>query len=325
MTKRRHGAQHLGPYYRFAVAVLEPFLTIWTKRERKNLEILERDYPPNDGIIVAANHMSWFDPMNISHVLWDAGRPPRFLAKDSLFELPGLGQLLSGAGQIPVYRNSDDAALAIRAAVDAVNSGECVVIYPEGTMTRDPDIWPMTGRTGAAQLALMTGAPVIPLAQWGPQAVMRPYRTEFNILPRKTMYTLVGEPVDLDDLRGKEISKDVLENATRRIIDRITELLEELRGEPAPADRLDFRAWSAQRRGQEVPEDDSAATQPRAGPRRVSSPSRDDGAKRSVSRQNKDNARRPKRQSAGNTRKASAKPVGKQPASKSGKKTTKSS
>ena len=253
VASRRHGAKHLGPYYRFAVLLLEPFLTIWTRTQRRNVEILSADYPPNDGIVVAANHMSWFDPMNISHVLWDAGRPPRFMAKDKLFDMPGIGQILGGAGQIPVYRESDDPASAIRAAVDAIENGECVVIYPEGTMTRDPDLWPMHGRTGAAQLGLTTGAPVIPIAQWGPQEVMRPYKTEFNLLPRKTMQTLVGEPVDLDDLRGKEMTKEVLAEATERIMVAITELLEELRGEEAPVGRIDFRDWKqAEATGQPV-------------------------------------------------------------------------
>lgn len=252
MGVRRHGAKHLGPYFRFCVAVMEPFLTVWTRRERQNLEILSRTYPPNDGVVVVVNHMSWFDPMNVSHVLWDAGRPPRFLAKDKLFELPAVGQILAGAGQIPVYRESDDPASAIRAAIDAVNDGECIVIYPEGTMTRDPELWPMKGRTGAALLALKTGAPVIPMAQWGPQDVMRPYKTEFNLFPRKTMRTLVGEPVDLDDLRDQEITKEVLEEATSRIMTAITELLEELRGEPAPEELLDFKQWKAQQQAEKA-------------------------------------------------------------------------
>ncbi|MFA7266691.1 MAG: lysophospholipid acyltransferase family protein [Candidatus Nanopelagicales bacterium] len=245
MASRRHGAKQLGPYFRFAVLVLEPFLTVWTRRERRNIEILKADYPPNDGIVVVVNHMSWFDPMNVCHVLWDAGRPPRFLAKDRLFDLPGIGQVLDGAGQIPVYRDSDDPASAIRSAIEAVNNGECIVIYPEGTMTRDPDYWPMKGRSGAAQLGLITGAPVIPMAQWGPQEVIRPYETEFNLFPRKTMQTLVGEPVDLDDLRGKELTAEVLHEATDRIMAAITTLLEELRGEQAPAEPLDFREWKA--------------------------------------------------------------------------------
>lgn len=243
MGRKRHGAKRLGPYYRFVVVLLEPFLTIWTRRERRNLEILKRDYPPNDGIIVVVNHTSWFDPMNVSHVLWDAGRPPRFLAKDTLFKTLGIGQILEGAGQIPVYRASDNPASAISAAIDAVQAGECVVIYPEGTVTRDPDLWPMAGKSGAAMLSLKTGAPVIPMAQWGPQEIMRPYTKELKLLPRKTMYTMVGEPVDLDDLRGEEVTKELLRRATDRIVDAITDLLAQLRDEEPPTERLNFTAW----------------------------------------------------------------------------------
>lgn len=221
------------------------------------MEILERDYPPNDGIIVAVNHMSWFDPMNVCHVLWDAGRPPRFLAKDTLFKMPGIGQILDGAGQIPVYRTSDNPASAIAAAIDAVEAGECVVIYPEGTMTRDPDLWPMAGRSGAAMLSLESGAPVIPMAQWGPQEIMRPYTKELNLLPRKQMRTIVGEPVDLDDLRGVEITKEVLNTATDRILDAITDLLAQLRDEEPPTERLDFKAWKEARASQNDRKDDS--------------------------------------------------------------------
>jgi len=221
------------------------------------MEILKRDYPPNDGIIVAVNHMSWFDPMNVCHVLWDAGRPPRFLAKDALFKMPGIGQIFRGAGQIPVYRASANPALAIAAAVDAVKAGECVVIYPEGTMTRDPEFWPMAGKSGAAMLSLESGAPVIPMAQWGPQEVMRPYTKEFNLLPRKQMRTLVGEPVDLDDLRGVEVTREVLSIATDRIIDAITDLLSQLRDEEPPTERLDVRAWKEVKAREKAREDES--------------------------------------------------------------------
>lgn len=221
-------------------------MTIGTTRERTGLEILMREYPPNDGIIVAANHMSWVDPLNLSHVLWDAGRPPRFMAKDKLFRLPLVGQIMENTGQIPVYRESDDPASALKAAVAAISNGECVVIYPEGTMTRDPDYWVMTGRTGACHLSLLTGAPVIPIAQWGPQKIMGAYKTELKAFPRKKMIAHIGEPVDLNDLRGKEISLEVLRDGTNRIIDAITKLLEEIRGEPAPGEHLDFREWKKQ-------------------------------------------------------------------------------
>src|SRR5690606_26072419 len=133
----------------------------------------------------------------------DNGRPPRYLAKEAVFRVPVVGRIIKGAGQIPVYRETVDAARSVRDAVAAVEAGECVVVYPEGTITRDPELWPMTGKTGAARIALTTGAPVIPLGMWGAQDVMPPYRARLRLLPRKTMRVIAGEPVDLDDLRGR--------------------------------------------------------------------------------------------------------------------------
>jgi 1-acyl-sn-glycerol-3-phosphate acyltransferase len=228
-----------------AVVVLWPTLMTITKRDWRGRENLQRQYPPDDGIVVAANHLSWFDPLSLCHVLWDNGRTPRILAKDTLFDVPVVGQVLRGAGQIPVARASEDAAQAVAAAVAAVQDGEAVVVYPEGTITRDEHLWPMTGRTGAARIALSSGAPVIPVAQWGPQEVMRPYHKEFKVVPRKTMHINIGPPVDLDDLRGRPMTAQVLEEATERIIDAISGLLADLRGEQPPAERLDFKTWKA--------------------------------------------------------------------------------
>jgi 1-acyl-sn-glycerol-3-phosphate acyltransferase len=225
---------------------LWPTLMAITKRDWQGTENLQRNYPPTDGIVVAANHLSWFDPLPLCHVLWDNGRPPRILVKDSLFRTPVLKHVLTGAGQIPVARATEDAAKAVAAAVDAVADGEAVVLYPEGTITRDPDLWPMSGRTGAARIALMSGAPVIPVAQWGAQDVMRPYRKEFRVLPRKTMRFAIGPSVDLDDLRGRPIDSAVLEEATGRILDDITGLLAGLRQAQPPAQRLDFQAWKSE-------------------------------------------------------------------------------
>lgn len=245
MAKRRHGAKKLGFFFWLAVGLIKPFLLVFTKCQREGLENLSADYPPNDGVVVVSNHLCWFDPLNVCYVLWDGGRPPRFLAKDVLFTMPVIGRVMRNAGQIPVYRDSSDAAAAIRAAVGAVEAGECVVIYPEGTMSRDPEMWTMAGKTGAAQLALASGAPVIPMAQWGPQLVMRPYVKEFRLLPRKLLQAKVGPPVDLDDLRGKEVTSEVLREATTRIIDAITGLLEDLRGEKAPPVRMSSRDWKS--------------------------------------------------------------------------------
>jgi len=239
----RHGTRRLGPYYRFAAMVLKPPMTVLTRRDWHGEEYLRQDYPPTDGIVVATNHISWFDPIPLAHILWNNGRPPRFLAKEAIFHVPGVGQIVGGAGQIPVLRETENAAESVRAAVEAVHDGEAVVVYPEGTITRDPDLWPMSGKTGAARIALLGDVPVVPIAQWGPQHVMGPYAKEFKVLPLKTMHMRVGPPVDLDDLRGRPLTSELLSVATGRIIDRITELLEDIRGEKAPPERLDYKAW----------------------------------------------------------------------------------
>lgn len=248
---KRHGTWSLGPAYRFAAFVLKPPMTAFTTRDWHGEQWLRQEYPPTDGIVVVSNHISWFDPIALAHIMWNNGRPPRFLAKEVLFRVPLVGPIVSNAGQIPVYRETDVAEDSVRAAVDAVKDGEAVVVYPEGTITRDPDLWPMTGKTGAARIALLADVPVVPIAQWGAQDVMAPYAKEFKMIPPKRMHMRVGPPVPLDDLRGRELTGDVLARATSRIMDELTGLLEQIRGEKAPAERLDFRTWRESRRGQE--------------------------------------------------------------------------
>ena len=207
----------------------------FTKRDWQGMENLNTD---DGGIIVAANHISWFDPLVISHALWDNDRPPRFLAKESVFRVPIVGSIITSAGQIPVYRETREAVAAVRDAITAVNAGECVVVYPEGTITKDPGMWPMAGKTGAARIALATGRPVIPMAQWGATDVIAPYKKELRLLPRKTMHVRVGKPVDLSDLADRPLDQVTLEIATERILDAMTALLADIRGEQPPPERF---------------------------------------------------------------------------------------
>jgi 1-acyl-sn-glycerol-3-phosphate acyltransferase len=151
-----------------------------------------------------------------------------------------------------VYRETREAIAAVRDAVTAVEAGECVVVYPEGTISKDPNLWPMVGKTGAARIALVTGRPVIPMAQWGACDVMRPYRKEFKILPRKTMHVWAGEPVDLSDLADRPLDHETLDIATDRIMQAMTELLEGIRGEQAPTER--FSPVKARREARELAE-----------------------------------------------------------------------
>ena len=209
----------------------------FTRRDWKGAENL----PPTGGFVVCPNHISHVDPFAFAHFLYDNGYPPFFLAKSEVFEIPILGRMLIWAQQIPVYRGTSEAAQAFSAAVASVQDGKCVPILPEGTLTRDPQMWPMTARTGAARVALSTRCPVIPVAQWGPQEIMKPYGKVMHLLPRKTMRVLAGPPVDLRALYDRPQDTATLREATTRIMDAITAQLEEIRGGKAPAIRFDSR------------------------------------------------------------------------------------
>lgn len=228
---------HLGLSYRIAVGVLKPLVLATTRHTWRGAEHLPRE----GGVVVCPNHLSYADPVTVAHFLYDSGRPPRFLAKSGIFEIPVVGPVLRGAGQIPVYRESRDATKALTAAIESIRRGECVVVYPEGTITRDPALWPMVGKTGAARIALTTGAPVVPLAHWGTQDLLAPYAKRPHVFPPKQVRVLAGPPVDLDDLRGRDLSADVLRQASVRITAAVTGLLEQLRGELAPAQPYDAR------------------------------------------------------------------------------------
>jgi 1-acyl-sn-glycerol-3-phosphate acyltransferase len=217
------------------LVVLRPLLMVFTRRDWRG----SHHIPSTGGCVIAVNHVSEFDPLSAAHFVIDNGRSPRFLGKAEVFKVPVVGWILRSAGQIPVYRQSDDASKAFSAAVAAVEAGRCVVVYPEGTITRDPAGWPMVGKTGAARIALSTGCPLVPVAQWGPQEVLRPYDWRPRILPRKLMQIRAGEPVDLSDLAGDPITPELLRQATERVMTAIVRLLEDIRGEQAPPKRFD--------------------------------------------------------------------------------------
>jgi len=219
------------------VGILKPALLATTKQNWIDAEKI----PASGGCIIVLNHISHVDPLTAAHILWDHGRIPRYLAKSGLFKNKALGTIFRSAGQIPVERMSSNALGAYDAAVAAVRAGECVVVYPEGTITRDPATWPMTGKSGAARIALETRCPVIPIGQWGAQEVLAPYAKKPDLFPRKTVTMKVGDPIDLSDLAAQEHTAAVVTAATDRIMAAITALVEEVRGETAPAERFDPR------------------------------------------------------------------------------------
>jgi 1-acyl-sn-glycerol-3-phosphate acyltransferase len=194
--------------------------------------------PPTGPVLLVANHVSILDPLACARLVFDNGRLPHFLAKQSVFR-GFAGTLLRSAGQIPVARFSADAHEALAAAEADLDAGNVVVIYPEGSVTRDPDWWPMQARTGVARLALTTDAVVLPVAQWGPQTVHDYHRRRLRLRFRAPAEYLVGEPVDLSSLRaevraGRPLSAELLRDTTDLIMARVRDQLAELRGVPAP-------------------------------------------------------------------------------------------
>jgi 1-acyl-sn-glycerol-3-phosphate acyltransferase len=228
----------IGPWYRLAVIVLRPLLMALTRRNWRGAENL----PASGGFVAVTNHLSHVDPFTFGHFMYDNGYLPRFLAKDEVFRIPLLGRVVSGAQQIPVYRETGDAATSYAAAVDAVRRGECVAIYPEGTLTRDPDLWPMRGKTGAARIALATGCPIIPVAQWGAQRILAPYAHRPHLLRRHDVDVWAGPPVDLSRFNGLPVTAGVLAEATEQVMSDLTALLAQIRSETSPAQRWDPRA-----------------------------------------------------------------------------------
>jgi 1-acyl-sn-glycerol-3-phosphate acyltransferase len=169
-------------------------------------------------------------------------RGPHFLAKGPLFNVPVLGPILRACGQIPVYRNGRVNSEPMDAAKMFLDAGRVITIFPEGTLTRDPEGWPMKGRPGAVRLALETGTPVIPFGQWGTEAIMPTYGKKFLPQPWHACRIIIGKEVNLDKFRGRKLSNAELLEATDVVMQEILKLTAEVRGEKAPANLYDSRA-----------------------------------------------------------------------------------
>lgn len=198
------------------------------------------EYVPRTGaFVLAPNHYSEIDPLVVGVAMWKIGRMPRYMAKASLFKIPVVGRLLHASGQIPVERAGSRGSDPLAAARQIADQGLAVVIYPEGTLTRDPDLWPMRGKSGAVRTALEQGIPVIPVAHWGTQLLMPRYGKKISVFPRKTIDVRFGPAVDLSAFAGRKLDSATLTEATDVVMDAITAIFEELRGQTAPAERWD--------------------------------------------------------------------------------------
>lgn len=213
-------------------ALILPIISVMVKFRFHN----KAKMPTTGPIIITPNHFTNIDPIIIGVATWHMKRLPRFMAKASILRIPVIGWVLRKSGQIPVERGgSTRSSTALKEARELVSKGRAVIVYPEGSLTRDPDMWPMRGKSGAVRLALELGIPIIPVAHWGTQQVMARYSKKINFFPRHTIDIAVGDAVDLSEFENKALDNTTLNAATEKVMSAITALVEELRHEKAPA------------------------------------------------------------------------------------------
>jgi 1-acyl-sn-glycerol-3-phosphate acyltransferase len=223
------------PTFSICAAILIPVLNAITKRTWQGSE----NIPQSGPAIVISNHLSYADVLFFAQFLFKNGRAPRFIGKRSVFNVPVIGRILLAAGQIPVDRESTHAGKALDHAVAALRAGHLIGIYPEGTLTRDENLWPMVAKTGAARLAIITELPVIPVAAWGNADVLPPYNKIPRIWRRSKITLRAGAPIDMSPWYGKQDDPAALAQATAHIMGELTTMLEDIRGEKRPAHIFD--------------------------------------------------------------------------------------
>lgn len=214
--------------FRLIVALARPILRMITKREWSGAENF-----PAGGFIAVTNHISDADPVGFVHFLVDHGIYPAILGKKELFQNPVIGRIFRAIGVIPVERETIAATLSLGPATNALQAGQCVVIYPEGTHTFDPDLWPMRAKTGAARLAIAAGVPIVPIGQWGAHKVRHPHTRKWRIR-RYRSQVLAGKPIYLDEYGTDPMDTKAVVAATEHIMREVTQLVAQLRGETPP-------------------------------------------------------------------------------------------
>lgn len=247
MARRR-----LGFWRRFAVSLVKPVTTVMTRRTWRGM----RHIPASGPVIIVANHMSHADPLVLAHYIYDSGRWPVFLAKASVFDVPVVGAILRAVDQTPVSRGTVNAAKALDAAIAAIKADKAVVIYPEGTTTKEPELWPMRGKTGAARLWLATGAPVVPVVMWGPERLFDPRTKKLRLMPRTPVTVVTGPALDLSRWSGAPPTAATLNEITEHIMLNLRDMLAEIRGGTPPP------LWSPQKASAEPDAIASAAESP---------------------------------------------------------------
>lgn len=200
----------------------------------------QENVPKTGPYILVANHMSMVDPLAVAYSVYiHLGRAPHYMAKESLFRVPIFGWLITKVGQIPVYRSGRSNEETLKAAKNFLDAGHTMQIFPEGTLTRDPNMWPMRGRSGAIRLAIEAGVPVIPVGHWGCEKIMGTYSSILKPNPFHTVNVVIGKEIDLSRYRNVQLTPELLKEASTLVMQEITKLVADLRKEAPPKELWD--------------------------------------------------------------------------------------
>jgi 1-acyl-sn-glycerol-3-phosphate acyltransferase len=215
--------------------ILAPLIRLMMRIRTQGIENL-----PKGGYILVANHVNYLDPLAFAYAVYiHLKRTPHYLAKEPLFRIPIIGSLLPKLGQIPVYRGGKSNDQPLKAAVEFLKAGQVVVVFPEGTLTRDPNQWPMRGKSGAIRLAIELGLPIVPAGHWGIEKILGTYTKRFRPNPFHTVNVKIGKPMTFPELQREGVSSQEMNLATDKVMKEIASIVGELRGETPPAELWD--------------------------------------------------------------------------------------
>lgn len=227
--------------FRLVAGLMAPVLRLFFNIKTSGVENL-----PKGGYILVGNHVSYLDPFAFAYSVYiHMRRVPHYLAKESLFRIPFVGKILPKVGQIPVYRSGKSNEEPLRVARDYLAAGQVVIVFPEGTLTRDPDLWPMRGKTGAIRLALELGLPVVPAAHWGVEKVLGNYSKKFRPNPFHKVWVTIGEPIYFEKPKKDDLTAKQMAEATDKIMREVANLVGQMRGETPPK-----KLWDPTDKGQ---------------------------------------------------------------------------
>lgn len=237
----KHPGRIGGVLYALAAVLLGSIVTVVTRLRVAKYRGRARAARalPAGPIIIISNHASHADGVLLALVCRRMGRSVRLLATAGVFRAPVLGGLTRRLGFIPVERGSATAADALEAASEALAAGEAIGIFPEGRTTRDPNHWPERSKTGAVRLALLTGAPIVPVAMVGTHRVVgrgHPIRSILvNVILRPKVLVEVGEPIDVRELAGGDsASPEAVREISDEVWGHMIALVGQLRDDAAP-------------------------------------------------------------------------------------------